>query len=87
MSKHVVAKYLGSAEVGADPLDRLTPRHREVLQLIAEGRTSKEMSVRLGISVRTVEVHRAQIMERLDIHDIAGLVRYAITAGLVPPAT
>jgi DNA-binding NarL/FixJ family response regulator len=85
MSKHVVTKYLRSADVGVGQLDRLTPRHREVLQLIAEGRTNKEIAGRLGISVRTVEVHRAQIMERLGVRDTAGLVRYALSAGLVPP--
>ena len=85
MSKHVVTKYLRSAEVGVGQLDPLTPRQREVLQLIAEGRTNKEIAGRLGISVRTVEVHRAQIMERLGVRDTAGLVRYALGAGLVPP--
>jgi DNA-binding NarL/FixJ family response regulator len=85
MSKYVVGKYLRSTEAGPDSPDPITPRHREVLQLIAEGRTSKSIAGRLGISVRTVEAHRAQLMERLDIHDIAGLVHYAISAGLVPP--
>jgi DNA-binding NarL/FixJ family response regulator len=85
MSKYLVGKYLRSTEAGPDSPDPITPRHREVLQLIAEGRTSKSIAGRLGISVRTVEAHRAQLMERLDIHDIAGLVHYAISAGLVPP--
>jgi DNA-binding NarL/FixJ family response regulator len=65
----------------------VTARHREVLQLIAEGRTNKDISGRLGISVGTVEAHRVQLMERLDIPDIAGLVRYAMGVGLVPPGT
>jgi RNA polymerase sigma factor (sigma-70 family) len=61
----------------------LTPRQREVLILIAEGHTTKEIARMLNISVKTVESHRGQLMDRLDIHDIAGLVRYAIKFGLV----
>jgi DNA-binding NarL/FixJ family response regulator len=64
-------------------LARLTPRQREILTLIAEGHSTKEIARRLNISVKTVESHRAQLMERLDIHDVAGLVRYAIKKGLV----
>jgi DNA-binding NarL/FixJ family response regulator len=64
-------------------LDKLTPRQREILQLIAEGRSTKGIANDLDINVKTVETHRAQLMERLGIHDIAGLVRYAIRAGLV----
>lgn len=66
-------------------LDSLTPRQREVLQLIAEGQSTKQVARRLQISVKTVETHRAQIMHRLDIRHIAGLVRFAIRAGIVPP--
>jgi DNA-binding NarL/FixJ family response regulator len=61
----------------------LTPRQREVLILIAEGHTTKEIGRMLNISVKTVESHRGQLMDRLNIHDIAGLVRYAIKFGLV----
>jgi DNA-binding NarL/FixJ family response regulator len=61
----------------------LTPRQREVLQLIAEGNSTKRIGLLLKISVKTVETHRMLLMERLDIHDIAGLVRYAIKAGLI----
>ncbi|HEX7529536.1 MAG TPA: response regulator transcription factor [Pyrinomonadaceae bacterium] len=64
-------------------LARLTPRQREILTLIAEGRSTKDIARRLNISVKTVESHRAQLMERLDIHDVAGLVRFAIKKGLV----
>jgi DNA-binding NarL/FixJ family response regulator len=64
-------------------LDRLTPRQREVLQLIAQGKSTKDMAFDLGISVKTVETHRAQLMDRLDIHDVAGLVRLAVRMGLV----
>jgi DNA-binding CsgD family transcriptional regulator len=61
----------------------LTPRQREILQLVAEGRTTKEIAAILNISLKTVETHRTQLMERLNIHDVAGLVRYAIRIGLV----
>ena len=64
--------------------EELTPRQREVLQLIAEGHTTKQIARRLQLSVKTVETHRAQIMERLGIRNVAGLVRYAIRTGLVP---
>jgi DNA-binding NarL/FixJ family response regulator len=67
---------------GTSPVERLTPRQREILQLIAEGQSTKEMAQRLRISAKTVESHRAQIMERLDIRHVAGLVRYAIRIGL-----
>jgi DNA-binding NarL/FixJ family response regulator len=64
-------------------LGRLTPRQREILILIADGLSTKNIGHTLNISVKTVESHRAQLMERLDIHDVAGLVRYAIKKGLV----
>ena len=67
------------------PYDILTQRQREVLQLIAEGRSTKQIAQRLGISIKTVETHRTELMERLGIHGIAGLVRYAIRAGIVRP--
>ena len=66
-----------------DQLANLSPRQREVLRLIAEGRTTKQIAQMLEISVKTVETHRAQLMDRLGIHDVAGLVRYAIIVGLV----
>jgi|SRR5215213_2190009 len=64
-------------------LATLSPRQREVLRLIAEGKTTKQIAQVLEISVKTVETHRAQLMERLGIHDVAGLVRYAIIVGLI----
>ncbi|MBX3159037.1 MAG: response regulator transcription factor [Deltaproteobacteria bacterium] len=70
-------------EHGDRPADELTPRQREVLQLIAEGHTTKDIARRLHVSVKTIETHRAQLMERLDIHHIAGLVRYALKAKIV----
>ena len=85
MSKHLVSDYRRRVADQPDPLDRLTPRHREVLQLIAEGQTTKDIAARLHLSVKTVETHRAQLMDRLDIHDVAGLVRFAIRVGLVAP--
>lgn len=68
------------AKATAEPL---TGRQREILQLIAEGASTKDIAQKLGLSVRTVETHRAQIMDRLQIRDLAGLVRYAIRTGLV----
>jgi DNA-binding NarL/FixJ family response regulator len=89
-SKHSLADImqqsgkLKAAAVGDSQLiERLTGRQREVLQLIAEGRTVKQVAQTLGISVKTAETHRAQIMERLGIHDLAGLVRYAIRSGMI----
>ena len=64
-------------------LERLTPREREVLQLLAEGGTNSVIAQRLVLSVKTVEKHRASVMSKLDIHDLAGLVRVAIKHGLV----
>jgi DNA-binding NarL/FixJ family response regulator len=64
-------------------LDRLTSRQREILQLIAEGTTTKQIAQRLRVSVKTVETHRANLMERLEIHDVPGLVRFAIRVGIV----
>jgi len=83
ISKQVVEMFLRTDEPAADPLTGLTARQREILQLIAEGHSTKEIASDLGVSVKTVETHRAQLMERLDIHDIPGLVRFAIRAGLV----
>jgi DNA-binding NarL/FixJ family response regulator len=81
-SKQVVENYM--LRPGADrQAEQLTPRQREVLQMIAEGLSTKEIAYRMGVSVKTVETHRTQLMERLDIRDVAGLVRYAIRIGLV----
>jgi DNA-binding NarL/FixJ family response regulator len=89
ISRHVVDGFLerssGLPPESTDASALLTPRQREILQLVAEGRSTKEIATLLDLSVKTVETHRAQIMERLDIHDLAGLVRYAVRAGLVSP--
>ena len=63
----------------------LTGRQREILQLIAEGHATRDIATRLHISVKTVETHRAQLMQRLEIFDVAGLTRHAIRCGLVSP--
>ena len=83
VSKHVVADYLHGVNKSGDPLEVLSPRQREILQAIAEGKTTKEIAIDLNISIKTVETHRAQLMDRLNIHDIPGLVRIAIKRGLV----
>ncbi len=85
VSGHVIEAYLQRVGPGASSLDRLTPRQREVLQLVAEGATTKEIARKLEVSVKTAEMHRGQLMDALDIHDVAGLVRYAIRAGVVSP--
>jgi DNA-binding NarL/FixJ family response regulator len=65
------------------PEERLTPREREVLQLVAEGKTTKEIAGILNVSVKTADAHRTRLMQKLDIHDIAGLTRCAIRLGLI----
>ncbi len=85
VSKHVVTDYIQRISGETTSLELLTPRQREVLQLISEGNSTRKIASTLKISVKTVETHRMQLMERLDIHDIAGLVRYAIRVGLVKP--
>jgi DNA-binding NarL/FixJ family response regulator len=85
VSKYILNDYAHSIPPEATPLDTLTSRQREILQLIAEGHARKEIAARLSISVKTFDTYRAQLMEQLNIHDLAGLVRYAIQAGLVPP--
>jgi DNA-binding NarL/FixJ family response regulator len=85
VSKQVVKGFVDGTAHEASPLDALTTRQREILQLIAEGRSTKDVAFTLQISAKTVETHRAQIMERLEIHDLAGLVRFAIRTGLISP--
>ena len=83
VSRQVVESYMQRVGGEVTPAEPLTPRQREVLQFIAEGKSTKEVAYQLKLSVKTVETHRRQIMERLNVHDIPGLVRYAIKAGLV----
>ena len=86
ISKQMVEGYLQRVGAEQPAADNLTPRQRQVLQLIAGGHSTKEIAYRLELSVKTVETHRAQLMERLEIRDIAGLVKYAIRSGLVTAA-
>jgi DNA-binding NarL/FixJ family response regulator len=83
VSRTVVESYLQRAAGEEGPIEQLTARQREVLQLIAEGKNTKEIAHLLGVSIKTVEAHRAQLMDRVGIHDVAGLVRYAIRTGLI----
>lgn len=87
ISEGVVERYLdrGDEEAPTSPLEILTPRQREVLQLVAEGNTTKQIAAKLELSVKTVETHRSDLMDRLGIHDVAGLVRFAVRTGLVSP--
>jgi len=82
ISRTVIDSYLARVGDGG-PLEQLTSRQREILQMIAEGKNTKEIASTLEISVKTVEAHRLQLMARLGIHDVPGLVRYAIRSGLV----
>jgi DNA-binding NarL/FixJ family response regulator len=92
VSQHVIADYRrritpgeASAHAETPSSEALTSRQREILQLIAEGRTTKEIAALLHRSEKTIEAHRSRLMNQLDIHDLAGLVRYAIRIGLVSP--
>lgn len=80
ISRQVVDNYLRGGPTG---VELLTPRQREILQLVAEGKSTRDIAETLHLSVKTVETHRAQLMERLDIHDVAGLIRYALRKGLI----
>jgi DNA-binding NarL/FixJ family response regulator len=82
VSRALVEAYLSKTHLPSDPL---TPRERQVLQLVAEGKTTKEVAVVLGVSVKTAESHRTRLMEKLDVHETASLVRYAIRTGLIQP--
>lgn len=83
ISKTVIDDYLGRVESAKAPLDKLTPRQREILQLIVEGNSTRQIAEILHVSTKTVETHRAQLQERLDIFDVPGLVRFAIRVGLI----
>jgi DNA-binding NarL/FixJ family response regulator len=87
ISQTVVREYLDArGETDEDPLKGLTARQREILHLIAEGRSTREMAGLLHVSVKTIETHRLRLMDRLDIHDVAGLVRFAVRTGIVSGA-
>jgi len=87
VSKGVVSDYVQRLRGEESPSAQLTPRQREVLQLIAEGHSTKEIARRLDLSVKTVDTHRSQLMRQLDIHEVAGLVRYAMRIGLISAST
>jgi len=88
VDRELIAEHLKRAKTGgctkADQYHLLTPREREVLQLVAEGKPNKLIAKLLGIAVRTVEVHRASMMRKLGVSDQASLVRYALRLGIVP---
>ena len=83
VSKNIVESYVQRIGGNGSSFERLTLRQREVLQLVAEGNSTKQIAKKLDLSVKTVEMHRSQLMTTLDIHDIAGLVRFAIRVGLI----
>lgn len=83
VSRAVIQDYLHASERRETVRDRLSPRQRQVLQLIAEGSSTKEIARKLNLSAKTVETHRSHLMKRLGVHDIPGLVRHAIRMGLV----
>jgi len=83
LSPGVSAAVVEAYQSKKGPRDLLTSREREVLQLVAEGKTTKEIASLLGVSVKTAESHRAHMMQKLDIHETASLVRYAIRRGLI----
>lgn len=87
VSRHVMDAYLQRVGGQKSSLERLTQRQREVLQLVTEGHSTKAIARMLDLSIKTVEMHRSQLMTTLDIHDIPGLVRYAIRVGLINPDT
>lgn len=83
LDREVIQGFLRSGESALEELAVLTPRQREILQLIAEGSSTRDIAERLHVSVKTVETHRAQLMSRLGIHDVPGLVRFAIRTGMI----
>jgi DNA-binding NarL/FixJ family response regulator len=85
ISKTIVSHFLKQNPDEFRSEHDLTSRQREILQLIAEGRTTKDIAQLLNLSIKTIETHRTELMKRLDIHDVAGLVRYAIRRGLISP--
>jgi DNA-binding NarL/FixJ family response regulator len=85
VAKYAIEAYRDKPEGPSGPLAKLSTRQREILQLIAEGHTTKDIAQRLNVSVKTVETHRSQLMDRLDIHDVPGLVRFAMRVGVIQP--
>jgi DNA-binding NarL/FixJ family response regulator len=83
VSKPVIMEYIRRTNVGLSPREGLSPRQTQILKLIAEGQTTKQVALNLAISVKTVESHRSALMKRIGVRDVAGLVRYAVKVGLV----
>jgi DNA-binding NarL/FixJ family response regulator len=83
VSKLVIMEYIRRTNVGFSSLERLSSRQTQVLKLIAEGKTTKQIALELGISVKTVETHRSALMKRIGVRDVAGLVRYAVKIDLI----
>ena len=83
VSKQLVEDYARRMQQEGAPEEQLTTRQREILQLIAEGKATKDIASGLNLSIKTVETHRKDLMERLGIHDVPGLVRYAIRSGII----
>jgi two-component system response regulator NreC len=82
ISRALVEAFLAKTDLPEDPL---TARERQVLQLVGEGKSTKEIAVLLGVSVKTAESHRSRLMQKLDIHEVASLVRYAVRRGVIQP--
>jgi DNA-binding NarL/FixJ family response regulator len=85
VTQEIISSASRSIESPPAGIGALTDREREVLQLVADGQSSKEIASSLGISLKTVDSHRSNLMEKLDIHKVAGLVRFAIRSGIVEP--
>jgi DNA-binding NarL/FixJ family response regulator len=83
VSKPVIMEYIRRTNVGLSSREGLSSRQTQILKLIAEGRTTKQVALQLAISVKTVETHRSALMKRIGVRDVAGLVRYAVKVGLV----
>ena len=83
IASELLSSYRRVAPVGADAPGKLTPRQREVLQLVAEGRSAKEIATILCNSRRTAEFHKARLMESLNVKSMAELIQYAIRAGII----
>jgi len=83
ISRPVIMEYVRRTNAGQGLTERLSPRQSEILKLVAEGKSMKQIALGLGISVKTVEAHRTALMARIDVHDIAGLVRFAVKHGLI----
>jgi DNA-binding NarL/FixJ family response regulator len=83
VSKLVIMEYVRRTSADSRPTERLSPRQTEILQLIAEGKSMKQIALGLSISVKTVETHRSALMTRIGVRDVASLVRYAVKIGLI----